>query len=127
MPLEEGRARLALARLEQPALALVHARAALALFERLGARRDADEAAAVLRSGGAAGRSAPRLGGELTAREREVLALLAEGLSNRAIADRLVISPKTAEHHVTRILGKLGLRSRAEAAAYAVRDGIERS
>jgi DNA-binding NarL/FixJ family response regulator len=47
-----------------------------------------------------------------------VLDLLAEGLSNRAIAERLFISPKTAECHAGRILGKLGLRSRAEAAAY---------
>ena len=121
MPLEAGRAQLALARLEQGELAVVHARGALATFERLGARRDADAAAALLRDLGVSGRSAPRLDGELTAREREVLALLGEGLSNRAIADRLYISPKTAEHHVGRILGKLGLRSRAEAAAHAAR------
>jgi len=50
-----------------------------------------------------------------------VLRLLGEGLSNREIAERLFISPKTAEHHVSRIYGKLGLKSRAEAAAYAVR------
>jgi DNA-binding NarL/FixJ family response regulator len=61
--------------------------------------------------------------GRLSAREREVLDLLAEGLSNQAIADRLFISPKTAEHHVGRILGKLGLRSRAEAASYVLRGG----
>jgi DNA-binding CsgD family transcriptional regulator len=123
MPLEEGRAQLALARLEEGELARRGARGALATFERLGAARDADEAAALLRALGVSGRSAPRLDGELTAREREVLALLGEGLSNRAIADRLYISPKTAEHHVGRILGKLGLRSRAEAAAHAARGG----
>jgi DNA-binding CsgD family transcriptional regulator len=121
MPLEEGRTRLELARIESRELALLHARAALALFERLGARRDADEAAALLRGLGVSGRGAPRVEGELTAREREVLNLLAEGLSNQEIADRLVISPKTAEHHVGRILGKLGLRSRAEAASYILR------
>ena len=50
-----------------------------------------------------------------------MLELLAEGLSNQAIAERLFISPKTAEHHVGRILGKLGLRSRAEAASHVLR------
>ena len=123
MPLEAGRARLELARIAEPELALIHARAALAAFERLGARGYADECAAFLRERGASGRSGVRLEGELTGREREVLGLLAEGLSNRAIGERLFISPKTAEHHVGRILGKLGLKSRAEAAAYAVRGG----
>jgi DNA-binding CsgD family transcriptional regulator len=51
-----------------------------------------------------------------------VLRLLGEGLSNREMAARLFISPKTAEHHVSRVYAKLGLRSRAEAAAYAVRN-----
>jgi DNA-binding CsgD family transcriptional regulator len=122
LPLYEARARRELALSEEGELALFHARAALTIFERLGARPDADETAAVLRGLGVAGRSAPRIGGPLTAREQEVLALLAEGLSNAAIADRLFISSKTAEHHVGRILGKLGLRSRAEAAAYALRN-----
>jgi DNA-binding CsgD family transcriptional regulator len=121
MPLEEGRTRLELARIESRELAVLHGRAAVALFERLGARRDADAAAALLRGLGVSGRGAPRIDGELTAREREVLDLLTEGLSNQEIADRLVISPKTAEHHVGRILGKLGLRSRAEAASYSLR------
>ena len=122
MPLEEGHARLALAGVEAGELAVMQARAALATFERLGARRDADAAAALLRSLGSTGRSAPRIEGELTARSARCSRLLAEGLSNQAIADRLFISPKTAEHHVGRILGKLGLRSRAEAAAYVLRD-----
>jgi DNA-binding NarL/FixJ family response regulator len=72
--------------------------------------------------GAADSRSWPRGTGELTKRELEVLALLAEGLSNAEIADRLVVSRRTAEHHVAHILLKLGLRSRAEAAAYAIRE-----
>ena len=127
-PLEEGRARLALARAraaEGSPLAAPAARDACARFERLGARRDADEAAALLRDLGGAGRTAVRgERDELTAREREVLALVASGLSNGEIAERLVIAPKTAEHHVGKVLSKLGVRSRAEAAAHAVREGL---
>jgi DNA-binding CsgD family transcriptional regulator len=127
-PLEQAGARLALARVraaDGSPLALACARAARDGFERLGARRHADEAAALLRELGAAGRTAVR--GErddLTAREREVLRLVTAGLSNAEIADRLVIAPKTAEHHVGRVLAKLGVRSRAEAAAHAVREGL---
>jgi DNA-binding NarL/FixJ family response regulator len=58
----------------------------------------------------------------LSRRETDVLRLLADGLSNREIAERLFISPKTAEHHVSRIYSKLGLSTRAEAAAYAARN-----
>jgi hypothetical protein len=103
MPLEKGRTRLELARIEARELALLHGRTAVALFERVGARRDADAAAALLRGLGVSGRGAPRIDGELTSREREVLDLLADGLSNQQIADRLVISPKSAEHHVRAI------------------------
>jgi DNA-binding CsgD family transcriptional regulator/tetratricopeptide (TPR) repeat protein len=60
----------------------------------------------------------------LTAREREVIGLVARGYSNRAIADALVISEKTAEGHVSSILSKLGYTSRAQAAAYAAQHGL---
>jgi DNA-binding NarL/FixJ family response regulator len=53
-----------------------------------------------------------------------VLRLVAAGLSNGEIAGRLVIAPKTAEHHVSRVLAKLGVRTRAEAAAQATREGL---
>jgi len=62
--------------------------------------------------------------GGLTAREREILALVADGLSNRQIGERLFITEKTASHHVSNILGKLGVAGRVEAAAEAVRLGI---
>ena len=51
-----------------------------------------------------------------------MLRLLGEGLTNAQIGERLFISPKTAEHHVSRVYAKLGLSTRAEAAAYAVRN-----
>ena len=60
----------------------------------------------------------------LTAREREVLALVATGQTNRRIADALFISESTAGVHVSNILGKLGVTSRTEAAAVAVRLGL---
>ena len=60
----------------------------------------------------------------LTPREREVLALVAEGLTNRQIAERLVLSEHTVHRHVTNLLGKLGLHSRSAAAARAARSGL---
>ena len=60
----------------------------------------------------------------LTRREVEVLALLAEGRTNRQIADTLFISESTAEVHVSNILGKLGVSGRTEAAAVALRGGL---
>lgn len=117
-----GQVRLRMAELLQqtdPPGATAWARGALATFERLGAEREAAEAAALLRRLGATRGPAPRLRQPLTQREAEIAALLALGLTNRDIAARLVISPKTVEHHVGRILDKLGLRNRAEVAALA--------
>jgi DNA-binding NarL/FixJ family response regulator len=59
----------------------------------------------------------------LTPREAEILALIAEHLSNPAIAERLFVSAKTVEHHVSALLAKLGAASREEAAALAHRQG----
>jgi DNA-binding NarL/FixJ family response regulator len=60
----------------------------------------------------------------LTEREREVLGLVARGLSNKAIADSLAITERTARTHVSNILGKLGLTSRTQAALYAVENKL---
>ncbi len=86
--------------------------AARACFDRLGAVAD-------LR---ALGEHVPPH--DLTARELDVLGLVAAGMTNPQIAASLYISRKTAEHHVSSILGKLGVSSRAEAAAAAVRLGL---
>ncbi|MDQ1434674.1 MAG: hypothetical protein QOF59_1490 [Actinomycetota bacterium] len=103
--------------------AIAEARGALAIFERLGARSSRDRAIALLRRLGVAtrpgGPTAAAVLESLTPRESEVLALIGQGLSNAEIGARLYISPKTAEHHVGRILGKLAVRNRAEAAALA--------
>jgi DNA-binding NarL/FixJ family response regulator len=104
---------------EQPRPAVAEARIALTVFEDLGASTDADGAASWLRSvGAAATRVSPRGVGVLTKREQDVLRLLAEGLPNPEIAERLYISRRTVEHHVASLLSKLGLRNRTEAAAF---------
>ena len=121
-PFETARTHFEIGRLlarSQPDLAIGHARLALSGFEQLGAARDADRVAALLRSMGVASPAGRRGAGVLTSREQEVLELLGHGLSNPEIAARLYVSRKTAAHHVSRILSKLNLRSRAAAAAFA--------
>jgi DNA-binding CsgD family transcriptional regulator len=104
--------------------------AALPLLDALDARAVAALVRARLRETGTSavprGRSAATRANPagLTARQLDVLALLTEGLSNTDIAGRLVNSPKTADHHVTAILAKLGVHSRSDAAAAARRLGI---
>ena len=122
LPFHAAQARLEVARvlrITDPPLAVVEASWALDRLQRLGAHRDAAAAAALLRSLGVATRPGPRQVGLLSQRELEVLALLKRGLTNPEIAAELFISPRTAAHHVSSILGKLNLRSRTEAAAFA--------
>jgi DNA-binding NarL/FixJ family response regulator len=69
--------------------------------------------------------AAPQVGlTSLTAREREILTLVAQGHSNRDIAERLVISERTARTHVSNVLSKLHLSSRTQAALLAIREGL---
>ena len=127
LPVELARTRLELARAlaeGSPEVAIAEAKLALQDFERLKATRSADAAAALLRSLGATTRTGPKGIGALTRREAEVLELIGAGLSNPEIGDRLYITRKTVEHHVGSVLSKLGLRNRAEAAAYATRQKI---
>ena len=98
-------------------------------FLELGARPLAAMVARRLRERGAHVSRGPRPStranaGELTAREVEVLALVADGLRNAAIAERLFLSPRTVDHHVAAIRRKLGVTSRGEAVAEARRLGL---
>jgi DNA-binding NarL/FixJ family response regulator len=68
----------------------------------------------------------PRSLEQLTDREREVMALVAEGLSNEEIAARLFLSPATAKTHVSRAMVKLGARDRAQLVVYAYEAGLVR-
>jgi DNA-binding NarL/FixJ family response regulator len=107
-------------------------RVALATFQRLGATPMAGRVTEQLRARGVrvpsatpgkSGVSSKHASG-LTDREQEVLKLVSAGFTNPQIASSLYISRKTAEHHVSNILMKLGVTTRAEAAAAAIRLGV---
>ncbi|MDD5467579.1 MAG: response regulator transcription factor [Anaerolineales bacterium] len=67
---------------------------------------------------------AEKIGFDLTEREREVLALMVEGLNNNDIAERLVVSRSTVKFHVSSVLSKLGAASRTEAVSIALQNGL---
>lgn len=109
-------------------LAVAEARTALASLRDLGARHDADAAVQLLLSLGARLGETGTRGSDggleaLTARQREVLDLVATGLTNAEIAEQLVLSERTVEDHVSNILRVLGAATRTEAAAQALRAG----
>lgn len=129
-PFEAARARLdlayALRNSGRRSAAREEAQTARTAFSRLGAGHELELTArllAGLEEAGADG-AEQRPETELTSREVEVLQLIAEGLANREIATRLVISQHTVHRHVTNILRKLGVTSRSAATAYAHRHGL---
>jgi DNA-binding NarL/FixJ family response regulator len=126
MPFETARTRLLLAqalRELDPEVAEAEARAALDAFENLGASEDATATATLLREIQTRAGKPSDLAG-LSKREVEVLRLVAEGLSDKEIAARLVLSRHTIHRHVSSILTKLGLPSRTAAATYAAQHGL---
>jgi ATP/maltotriose-dependent transcriptional regulator MalT len=125
-PYDAARARLLLARalttLGRSEQAAAEAAGARATFAQLGAAGDVERADAVLAATEAP--TAPRVLGDLTARELEILRLVAQGLGDAEIAERLVLSPHTVHRHVANVRLKLRLPSRAAAVAYASRAGL---
>ncbi len=118
LPYDAARTRVcmgrALERLGDPEAARLELDAAREAFERLGARPDLDTT----------GTAGPASSGVLTPREVEVVRLVARGLSNRAVADELVLSEKTVARHLANVYTKLGLSSRSAATAYAYDHGL---
>jgi ATP/maltotriose-dependent transcriptional regulator MalT len=104
--------------------------AALEIFERLGAGPAAERIRHALRAIGARGiPRGPRPATKenpagLTTRQMDVLALIAQGLGNAEISEHLFVSTRTVDHHVSAILAKLDVRTRAEAVAHALRTGL---
>ncbi|WP_225823573.1 ATP-binding protein [Streptomyces naphthomycinicus] len=91
-----------------------HLSAALECFERLDARPWTERAAAELRAAGAPAGTSPSPASELTPQERQIAELAAQGLTNRDIAARLYLSPRTVGYHLHKIFPKLGIRARAQ-------------
>ena len=120
-PFEAAQTRLELARVlrtqDRSAEGLEHALAARATLEQLGAARETRRADKLVARLGGHSASAKRAG--MTRREVEVLSLVAEGLSNRQIAERLVVSEHTVHRHLANIYARLGVSSRAAAVALA--------
>ena len=127
----EARARLALGRGGREQATRAHDQArdllgqSLALFERIGNASDVARLRERLRALGHPRAARARLPAGLSAREAEVLRLVAGGKSNRDIARELVLSERTVENHLTRIYGKLGVENRAAATTFAVRQGLD--
>jgi len=101
----------------------VEAHTAKSALEKLGARHEVERVDAFFSEGCAEAKSGAEVGG-LSRREVEVLHLVAQGLSNALIAERLFLSEHTVKRHVANILSKLKLPSRAAAAAHAARLGV---
>jgi DNA-binding CsgD family transcriptional regulator/predicted negative regulator of RcsB-dependent stress response len=109
----------------EPDAAIDQATKAFEALDALRATRDADSMSSWLRAYGVTvGRRGPRASEVLTRREQEVLIEVAAGRSNPEIAERLYISRRTVEHHVSNALAKLALRNRAELAAWATQEGL---
>ena len=121
-PWEAGRVRVLLGRacraLGDEDTARLEFDAAQRLFERLGAAPDVARVKALRTPTGPTGDR------RLTSRERQILALVVRGMTNRAIATELTISDRTVDRHVSNILAKLGLPSRSAATAYAYEHGL---
>jgi DNA-binding CsgD family transcriptional regulator len=122
-PYEAARVRvlmgLACRQLRDPDSADMEFDAAALVFEQLGAVPDVNRVREVSRAGSRAAGAGP-----LTAREAQVLRLVATGMTNRAVAAELVLSDKTVARHVSNIFTKLGVSSRAAATAYAYEHGL---
>ncbi|GAA0842763.1 AAA family ATPase [Streptosporangium amethystogenes subsp. fukuiense] len=105
----------ALRRNRRPGAAREHLHSALETFERFGARLWAEQARTELRGAGEAVRSShPGATGKLTAQQYQIARIVADGATNREVAARLFLSPRTVEHHLRNIFTKLDIRSRVE-------------